>query len=58
MSHPKCQPKTLQKLDECIRTAKANHSAQDILAAAKFLELESHLPDVYTLVLFPQGTPQ
>ncbi len=58
MSHPSANPKTLQKLDECISTAKAKHSEQDILAAAKFLELESHLPDVYNPVLFPQGTKQ
>jgi hypothetical protein len=58
MPHPRCNPKTLQNLDECIRTAKAKHSEQDVLAAARCLELENYLPDVYTLLLFPQGTPQ
>lgn len=53
MPNPKCNPKNLQKLDECIQTAQKRHSEADILAAARYLNLQDMLPEPHTLALFP-----
>lgn len=55
MPNPKCNPKTLQRLDECIQTAQNRHSEAEIIAAATYLNLRHMLPEPHTLPLFAKG---